>query len=96
MDERQRALRTLMQVVVSAGFAEGINQLIVDLNPSVQIVATIGLAYVVSYAQNWLEERGKIPTILKPVPAPIVIEKEVPAMPANITSIEDYRPHLGS
>ena len=92
MGERERALRTLMQVIVSAGFTEGISQLIGGLDPSLKIIGTILLAYVVSYAHNWLEERGKVPTILKGSPAVPAIG-EVKA-PANVHSIEDYRPHL--
>ena len=73
MSERDRALRTLFQVIVSAGFAEGINQLIIGLDPSVQILGTIALTYVVSFAQNWLEERGKMPTVLKGKKSPVTI-----------------------
>lgn len=65
MSESERALRTLFQVIVSATFTQAVNALVVDLDPRAQIIATVLLAYLVSYAQNWLEERGYIQPMLK-------------------------------
>jgi hypothetical protein len=65
MNERERALRTLMQVMVSAGFAEAVNAWVVSLDPSWRLSVMVLMTFVVSYAQNWLEDHGYVRPVLK-------------------------------
>lgn len=77
MTEKQRALRTLMQFVIAGGFAAVIDELAAlvtgeSLGPLFVAVLLAVNVYGVSYAQNWLEERGAIPAIAKGgTPAPV-------------------------
>lgn len=73
MSERDRALRTLFQVIVSGGFTGAFDKWVVNLDPGLQALAALVLLYVVSYSQNWLEERGLVPTMLKANKSPETI-----------------------
>jgi hypothetical protein len=68
MTEWQRALRTLMQVLVSTAFVSAVNAWIVTLDPQWQALAVVGLTTVTSYAQNWLEDHGYVRPVLKGQP----------------------------
>lgn len=65
-DPIRRALRTLFQFVAGGGLAALFTQLIADIDgPTVQVaIAALG-AFLVSYAQNELEDRGAIPALGK-------------------------------
>lgn len=70
MSERQRALRTLMQFVFAGGLVAILDELAklvtgTSLGPLLMVCLTAVNVYAVSYAQNWLEERGVIPAVLK-------------------------------
>jgi hypothetical protein len=65
MNEWQRALRTLMQVLVSTAFVSAVNAWIVTLEPGAQALAIVALTAVTSYAQNWLEDHGYVRPVLK-------------------------------
>jgi hypothetical protein len=64
-DARNRAIRTAAQFVVSGAFMEVINALIVPLDPTAQLLLTGVLQLAVSYAHNYLEDKGVIPTVGK-------------------------------
>jgi hypothetical protein len=54
-----------MQVLISAVFADAVNQWFLGLGASGQAVGTVLLTFAVSYAHNWLEDHGIVPTVLK-------------------------------
>ena len=70
MTERERALRTLMQFVLAGGLTAILNAASPGLGPSTLAVVTGAVLYATTYAQNWLEDRGLVPALLKTPPTP--------------------------
>lgn len=64
-DATHRAIRTLLQLVAGGGTTALIDALVVSLTPSQQAIVTAVNVLVISFAQNWLEDHDKIPTLLK-------------------------------
>lgn len=63
----KRATRTLMQLIAGGGITVLVDATIGELASQPIAVAAVMVAatYVVSFAQNWLEDHGKIPAVLK-------------------------------
>lgn len=64
-DALKRALRTLAQLVVSGALTATVNDLVHHLTPTQALLALAGWQVVVTYAHNWLEDRGLIPAFGK-------------------------------
>ena len=61
----QRAARTFLQLVAAGGLTALTNQIADDLPVTVAPYLVIVYGFVVSWAQNYLESKDVIPTILK-------------------------------
>ena len=65
-DATRRAIRTLMQFVVGGGLGTLVSELAAKTaDPLVKAAIVVGAAFVVSYAQNWLEDNTAFPALLK-------------------------------
>lgn len=65
MEVRQRAIRTLLQLVAAGGLTALTDQIASDLPSSYAPYFVIVYTFIVSWAQNYLESKDVIPTILK-------------------------------
>ncbi len=61
----QRALRTVLQLIAAGGLTALVNTLAGGLSPSVAALILMAWGVVVSFAQNYLEDKGAVPAILK-------------------------------
>ncbi len=68
-DARRRSFRTLIQVGIAAGVAEPLDSRL-DPTEETGLVLIPLFAWAVAYVQNWLEDRGLIPALLKAPPSP--------------------------
>jgi hypothetical protein len=57
-----------MQFIVAGGLTAVVNALTTDLSPEALGILTGAVLFATTYAQNWLEDRGYVPAILKPTP----------------------------
>lgn len=70
-DSMRRSLRTLVQVVLGQVAAGGLTSIWNDylsrhqIDPTITLIVGFILAALISYAQNELEDQGKIPAVLK-------------------------------
>lgn len=64
-DPKRRALRTGLQLIAAGGLTEVVDSVAEDLDGTPKALLFLGLAFVVSWAQNELEDAGRIPAILK-------------------------------
>lgn len=79
-DALRRAIRTLLQFIVAGGLTTIVNELSNGLSPNNKVLVQGASMLVVTFAQNALEDSGKIPAVLKaqassgenPVPDPEV------------------------
>jgi hypothetical protein len=69
-DTVNRALRTLMQLIAGGGLTALVGMLLDGLSPEAAAFTTVITTFLVTFAQNWLEEHSVIPTVLKPQPSP--------------------------
>lgn len=71
-----RFLRTVIQFVAGGGLTIAIDQIVKDLDPKYVPYVLVGSVLLVNICQNFAEEMGWIPTILKPAspPAPKDVE----------------------
>ena len=64
-----RALRTLAQLVVSAGFTAAVAVIVQGLSATQAGAVLAGAQLVVTWGQNWLEAHDLVPELLPPAPA---------------------------
>ncbi len=64
-DVLNRVLRTVLQLIVAGGLTGVVNALASGLDPAWIALVLAGWQAVVTAAQNYLEEKGAIPTVLK-------------------------------
>lgn len=70
-DSMRRSLRTLFQVVLGQIAAGGLTTIWNDylshhhVDPTITLIVGFILAALISYAQNEMEDRGTIPSVLK-------------------------------
>jgi len=64
-DALKRAIRTLIQLVAAGGLTAVVNTFADGLTASQATLVLAGWGFVVSWAQNALENRGTIPAVLK-------------------------------
>ena len=79
-DVLYRVVRTLLQMLAGGAFAQ-IFVSVTDLVPLQYQVLLAGVfTLLVTFAQNWLEDEGIVPKLLKPEPVTVevVLEKEDP------------------
>lgn len=60
----KKALRTLVQMIVSGGLTALVNTLASGLEPTTKLMVAAGWMFIVTFAQNNLETAGAIPTLL--------------------------------
>lgn len=65
MTERERAMRTLFQLVVAGAFTQLIASATNGIDPTARMAVLALMTVLTSYCQNWLEERGAIPAMMK-------------------------------
>jgi hypothetical protein len=65
-DSAARVLRTFLQLLAAGGFTLLFEQIARDVPPSYTPYVLIFATLAVTAAQNWAEQEGIIPTILKP------------------------------
>lgn len=64
-DPLRRGLRTLIQLVAGGGLTELLNALVVEMDPTVKLGVAIVATFLVTWAQNLLEDAGTIPSVWK-------------------------------
>lgn len=64
-DPARRALRTLFQFVAAGGLTQLVDEIAADLDGTAKAAVFMVAALVVAYAQNELEDRGRIPALIK-------------------------------
>jgi hypothetical protein len=78
-DPIRRAVRTLLQLIAGGGLSVFTTEVLADVDdPTAKAALALFFAFVVSWAQNELEDRGTVPALLKatassgenPVPNP--------------------------
>lgn len=62
----QRALRTLLQLLVSGALTGVVDVFAHGLSPQVAALILAGWQVVVTYAHNWAEDAGVLPKLAKP------------------------------
>lgn len=78
-DPARRALRTLFQFIAAGGLTQLVDEIAADLDGTASAAVFMLAALLVTWAQNELEDRAKIPALFKakasdganPVPDPI-------------------------
>ncbi len=79
-DASRRALRTLAQFVVAGGFTAMIDAYIVNLGTGEQATVLALSQLVITFAQNYLEDLGAIPSVGKAKASdgaePVVVGRE--------------------
>ena len=64
-DPIRRALRTLFQFVAAGGLTQLVDEIAADLDGTAKAAVFMAAALLVTYAQNELEDRGKVPAFIK-------------------------------
>lgn len=64
-DVFHRVVRTILQLIVAGGLTTLVNTLVNGLDPTYMALVLAGWQAIVTAAQNYLEETGVIPTVLK-------------------------------
>lgn len=64
-DGLRRAGRTALQLIAGGGLTEVTEEVVGGLDGTARALAVLGFAFVVSWAQNELEDRGAIPAFGK-------------------------------
>lgn len=67
-DALKRAIRTLLQLIAAGGLTAVVNTFADGLTASQATLVLAGWGFFVSWAQNTLEDHGKVPAVLKPSP----------------------------
>ena len=78
-DALRRAIRTAMQLIAGGGLGTVVTEIVAKTaDPAVKAAIVLASVWVVTYAQNWLEDNTAFPALLKapasegenPVPEP--------------------------
>lgn len=72
----RRALRTLAQLVVSAGFTAAVAVIVQGLTATQAGLVLAGAQLVVTWGQNYLEAKDLVPELLPPAPAEAITANE--------------------
>lgn len=64
-DATRRALRTLFQFIVAGGLTTLVNELSNGLTDTNKALVQMLAMLLVTFCQNWLEDNGTIPAVLK-------------------------------
>ena len=64
-DATRRAVRTLLQMIAAGGLTALVNQFATDVPARYAPYVLVGFTLLTSYAQNYAEDAGWVPSVLK-------------------------------